>query len=215
MDREAWRAAVHRVANSRTRLSDWTELKFLFCCSVAKLCLLVTPRTIARQAPLFSIISQSLLKFTSTELVMLSNHLILCHPLLLPPSNLSQRQVFSNESVLHIRWPKYWSFSFSISPSKEYSGLISFTMDWLDLLAVQGTLKSLFQHHNSKASKVVFWGGLTFSWEKKRSKKQRHFPGGPVAKTLQSQCRGPGFDPWSGNWLLHAMTKTWHSQINK
>ena len=81
-----------------------------------------------------------------------SNHLILCHPPLLPPSILPSIRVFSNESVLHIRWPKYWIFSFSISPSTEYSGLISFTMDWLDLLAVQGTLKSLLQYHNSKAS---------------------------------------------------------------
>ena len=83
---------------------------------------------------------------------MLSNHLILCHPLLLLPSIFSNNRVLSNESALHIRWPKDWSFSFSISPSNEHSGLISFTMDWLDLLAVQGTLKSLFQHHSSKAS---------------------------------------------------------------
>ena len=81
-----------------------------------------------------------------------SNHLILCHPLLLLPSIVPSIRVFSNESVLHIRWPKYWSFSFSISPSNEYSGLISFRMDWLDLFAVQGTLKSLLQHHSSKAS---------------------------------------------------------------
>ena len=88
----------------------------------------------------------------SIELVMPSNHLILCHPLLLLPSIFPSIRVFSNESVLHIRWPKYWSFSFNISPSNEYSGLISFRMDWLDLLAVQGTLKSLLQHHGSKAS---------------------------------------------------------------
>ena len=96
--------------------------------------------------------SRSLLKLTSIESVMPSNHLIQCHPLLLlapiPPST----RVFSNESTLHVRWPKYWSFSFSISPSSEYSGLISFRMDWLDLLAVQGTLKSLLQNHSSKAS---------------------------------------------------------------
>ena len=87
----------------------------------------------------------------SIESVMPSNNLILCRPLLLPPSIFPSIRVFSNESVLHIRWPKYWSFSFSISPSKKYSGLISFRMDWLDLLAVQGTLKSLLQHHSSKA----------------------------------------------------------------
>ena len=86
------------------------------------------------------------------ESVMPSNHLILCRPILLPPSIFLSIRVFSNESVVHIRWPKYWSFSFSITPSNEYSGLISFTMDWLDLLAVQGTLKSLLQHHSSKAS---------------------------------------------------------------
>ena len=112
----------------------------------------MTPRTIARQAPLFSIISQSLLKFTSIELVMLSNHLILCRPLLLLLSIFPSIRVFSNDSALRIRWPKYWSFSFSISPSKEYSGLISSRIDWFDLHAVQGTLKSLLQHHSSNAS---------------------------------------------------------------
>ena len=96
--------------------------------------------------------SQSLLKLMSIESVTPSNHLILCRPLLLPPSIFSSIRVFYSESVLHIRWPKYWSFSFSMSPSNEYSGLISFSMDWLDLLAVQGTLKRLCQHHSSKAS---------------------------------------------------------------
>ena len=96
--------------------------------------------------------SQSLLKLISIESVMQSNHLILCCPLLLLPSIFPSLRVFSNESALHIRWPKYWSFSFSISPSNEYSGLISFRMAWLDLLAVQGTLKSLLQHHSSQAS---------------------------------------------------------------
>ena len=99
--------------------------------------------------------SQSLLKLMSIELVMPSNNLILCLPLLLPPSVFPSIRVFSNESVLHIRSPKNWSFSFSICPSNEYSGLISFRMDWLDLLAVQGTLKSLLQHHSSKAS--ILW----------------------------------------------------------
>ena len=97
----------------------------------------------------------------SIESVMLSNHVILCHPLLLLPSIFPSIRVFTNESVLHIRWPKYWSFSFSISPSNEYSGLISFRMDWLDLLAVQGTLKSLLQHHSSKAS--MLWCSVFFT----------------------------------------------------
>ena len=103
---------------------------------------------------------QSLLKLMSIELVMLSNHLILCHPPLLPPLIFPSIRVFSNESVLCIRWPKYWSFSFSISPSNEYWGLISFRMDWFDLLAVQGTLKSLLQHHSSKAS--ILWHSAFF-----------------------------------------------------
>ena len=108
--------------------------------------------TAAGQASLSITNSQSLLKLMSIESVIPSNLLILCHPLLLLPSIFPSIRVFSNESVLHIRWPKYWSFSFSISPSKEYSGLISFRMNWFDLLAVQGTLKSLLQHHSSKAS---------------------------------------------------------------
>ena len=109
--------------------------------SLSRVRLSVTPWTAARQASLSIIKSQSSLKFMSIESVTASNHLILCHPLLLLPSVFLSIRVFSNESVLHIRWPKYWSFSFSISPSSEYSGLISFRMDWLDLLAVQGTLK--------------------------------------------------------------------------
>ena len=108
------------------------------------------------RAPCLSITnSQSLLKLMSIESVMPSNHLILCHPLLLPPSVFPSIRDFSNESVLRTRWPKYWSFSFSISPSNEYSGLISFRMDWLDLLALQGTLKSLLQHHNSTGKTVT------------------------------------------------------------
>ena len=105
-----------------------------------------TPWTAACQASLFITNSRSLLRLIPIELVMPSSHLILCHPLLLLPSIIPSIRVFSNESVLHIRWPKYWSFSFSISPSNEYSRLISFRMDWLDLLSVQGTLKSLLQH---------------------------------------------------------------------
>ena len=109
------------------------------------------PWMVAHQASLSLTISWSLLKFMSIELVMLSNHLILCCPLLLLPSIFPSIRVFPNESALHIRWPKYWSISFSIGLSNEYSRLISFRIDWLDLLAVQGTLKSLLQHHSSKA----------------------------------------------------------------
>ena len=113
--------------------------------------LFVTPWTAARLASLSITNSQSLLKLMSMESVRPSNHLILCHPLLLP-SLFPSIKVFSTESILYIRWPKYWSFSFSISPYNEYLGLISSRMDWFDLLAVQGTLKSLLQHHSSKAS---------------------------------------------------------------
>ena len=121
----------------------------------------MTPWTTARQASLSINNYQNLLKLMSIELVMPSNHLILCHPLLLLPSIFSSSRVFSNESVLHIRWPKYWSFSFNISPSNEYSGLISFRMNWLNLLAVQRTLKSLLQHHSSKAS--ILWTSVLYS----------------------------------------------------
>ena len=114
-----------------------------------------TPWTAARQDSLSFTISWSLLKLMSTESVMPSNHLVLCHPLVLLPSMFLSIRVFSNELALCIRWPKYWSFSFSTSPSNEYPGLISFRIDWFDLLAVQGTLKSLLQHHSSKAS--ILW----------------------------------------------------------
>ena len=126
----------------------------LLCyCPVAQSCLtLCDPKTATCQASLSFTISRSLLKLMSTELVMPSNHLILFHPLLLLPSIFPSIRVYSNESALRIRWPKYWSFSFSISPSNEYSGLISFRMDWFDLTAVQGNLRSLLQHHNMKAS---------------------------------------------------------------
>ena len=116
--------------------------------------------TAARQASLSITNSWSLLKLMSIELVMPSNHLILCHPLLLRPTIFSNIKVFSKESVLLIRWPKYWSFSFNMSPSNEYTELVSFRMDWLDLLAVQGTLKSLLQHHSSKAS--ILWHSAFF-----------------------------------------------------
>ena len=111
----------------------------------------MTPWTAEHQAPQSFTISQSLLKLMSIELVMPSNHLILCLLLLFLPSVFPSIRVFSNESALHIRWPKYWSFSFSISPSNEYSGLTSFRIDWFDFLAVQGALKSLLQHHSLKA----------------------------------------------------------------
>ena len=120
--------------------------------SLSHVQLFATPWTAARQASLSITNSWSLPKLISIESVMPSNHLILCHSLLLLPSVFPSIRVFSDESALHIRWRKYWSFSFSISPSNEYSGLISFRMDWLYLLAVQGTLKSLLQHHSSKAS---------------------------------------------------------------
>ena len=131
--------------------------------SLSRVQLFATPWTAACQASLSITISRSSLKFTSIELVMPSSHLILCRPLyLLPPIPPSIR-VFSNESTLRMRWPKYWSFSFSIIPSKEHAGLISFRMSWLDLLAVQGTLKSLLQHHSSKAS--VLWCSAFFTVE--------------------------------------------------
>ena len=120
--------------------------------SLSRVPLFATPKTAAHQGSLSITDSGSLLKLMSIESVMPSNHLILCHPLLLPPSIFPSTGVFSKESALPIRWPKYWSFSFIISPSNEYSGLISFRMDWLHLLAVQGILKSLLQHHSSKAS---------------------------------------------------------------
>ena len=116
---------------------------------------LCDPMDYSSQASLSITNSWNLLKLMSIESVMPSNNLILCRPLLLPPSIFPSIRGFPNESVLHIRWPKYWSFSFSISPSSDYSGLISFRMDWLDFLAVQGTLKSLLQHHSSKAS--ILW----------------------------------------------------------
>ena len=129
-----------------------------FSCSVVSdLC---DPWTAAHQASLSTTNSQSLLKLMCIKSMMPSNHLILCCPLLSLPSIFHSIKVFSNELVLRIRWPKCWSFSFSISPSNEYSGLISFRMDWLDLLAVQGTLKSLLQHHSSKAS--VLWHSASF-----------------------------------------------------
>ena len=130
----------------------WIVISSVQFSSVSHVRLFVTQWTAAHQASLSITNSQSLLKLMSTESVIPSNHLVLCRPLFLLPSIFPSSRVFFNESALHIRWPKYWSFSFSISPSNEYSGLISVEMDLLDLLAVQGTLKSLLQHHSSKAS---------------------------------------------------------------
>ena len=129
--------------------------KFSSVQSLSHIRLFATPWTTACQASLSITNSLGLLKLMPIELVMPSNHLILCRPLLLPPSIFPSIRVFSNESVLHIRWPNNWTFSLSISPSNEYSGLISFRMDWLDLLAVQGTLKSLLQHHSSSINSSV------------------------------------------------------------
>ena len=128
--------------------------------SLSHVQLFATPWTAALQASLSFTMSRSLLKLISIESVMPSNHLNLCHPLLLLPSIFPSIRVFSSESALHIRWPKYWNFSFSISPSNEYSGWISFRINWFDILAVQGTLKSLLQHHSSKAS--VLWHSTFF-----------------------------------------------------
>ena len=129
--------------------------------SLSRVRLFETPWIAARQASLSITNSRNLPKLMSIESVMPSSHLIPCPPLLLPPSVFPSIKVFSNESVLPIRWPKYWSFSFSISPCKEHPGLISFRMDWLDLLAVQGTLKSLLQHHSSKPS--ILWHSAFFT----------------------------------------------------
>ena len=172
-DRGAWQAAVHRVTKSQTWLK-WLSTHIqcihvsttLSCCgpyiqrniqfssvqSLSRIRLFVTPWTAACQPSLSNTNCQSPPKPMSIESMMPSNHLIFCHSLLLLPSNFPSIWVFSNQSVHRIRWPKYWSFSFNISPSNEHPGLISFGMDWLDLLAVQGTLKSVLQHHSSKAS---------------------------------------------------------------
>ena len=135
-------------------------LKFSSVQSHGCVWLFATPWTAACQASMSITNSWSLLKFMSIESVMPSNHLILCRLILLQPSIFPSIRVFSSESVLHIRWPKYWTFSFNISPTNEHPGLISFRMDWLDLLAVQGTLKSLLQHHSSKTS--TFWRSAFF-----------------------------------------------------
>ena len=141
---------VHCEHRLRASQSTWARERLLSLNHYVQL--FATPWTAARQACMSFTISQSLLKLMSIEPVMSSNHHILCHPLLLLPSIFPSLRVFSSELALPIRWPKYWSFNFSLSPSHEYSGLISFKIDWFDLLAGQGTLRSLLQHHNSKAS---------------------------------------------------------------
>ena len=145
-------------------LAIWSLVPLPFLSSVQSLSrvrLFETPWIAARQASLSITNSRSSLRLTSIQSVMPSSHLILCHPLFLLPPILPSIRVFSNESTLHVRWPKYWSFSFSIIPSKEHPGLISFRMDWLDLLAVQGTPKSLLQNHSSKAS--ILWHSAFFT----------------------------------------------------
>ena len=142
-------------------MSDWdVSFQFSSVQSLSHVQLFATPWTVARQASLSITNSRSLFKLMSIELAMPSNHLILCCPLLLLPLIFPSIRVFSNESVLCMRCPKYWSFSFSISPSNEYSGLISFRIDWLDLLTLQGTLKSLLQYHSSKSS--ILWCSAFF-----------------------------------------------------
>ena len=139
--------SVHRSRATSKPLHQFSSIQLL-----SRVRLFATPQTAALQASLSITNSWSLPKLTCIELVMPSNHVILCHPLPLLPSVLPRIRVFPNESALRMRWPKYWSFSSSISPSNEHPGLISFRMDWLDLLAVQGTLKTLLQHHTSKQS---------------------------------------------------------------
>ena len=146
-------STVHRQGSPYYFFSSFKSLSFVR--------LFVTPWIPAHQASLSITNSQSLPKLMSIKWVMPSSHLILCRPLLLLPPILPSFRLFSNESTFHMRWPKYWTFSFSISPSNEYSGLISFRMDWLDLLAVEGTLKSLLQHHSSKAS--ILWRSVFFT----------------------------------------------------
>ena len=145
-------------------LSTETSLSLPVVHSLGHVWLFATPWTAACQASLSITNSRSLLKLMSIESVMPSNRPILCRPLLFPPSIFPSISVFSNESVLHIRWPKYWSFSFSISPSNEHPGLISFRMDWWDLLAVQGTLKSLLEHHTLKAYGLSCLSPLSSEW---------------------------------------------------
>ena len=176
--REAWKwkenekcASLMKQMKNLLKISKrWMIFRDWLFSSVQSLScvwLFATPWTAARQASLSITNSRSLLKLMSIESVMPSNHLILCCPLLLPPSIFPSIRVFSNESVLHIRWPKYWSFIFSISSSNEYSGLISFRIDWFGLPAVQGTIKSLLQYHSLQAPILNFLKRLTLEKAKK------------------------------------------------
>ena len=152
----SWRISSGKLMSIQLILFQFSSVH-----SLSRVRLFVTPWTAARQSSLSITNSQSLPKLMSIVLIMPSSHLILCHPLLLLPSIFPSSRVFSNELALRIRWPKYWSFSFNISPSNEHPGLIPFRMDWLDLLVVQGTLKSLLQHHSSKASILLCSAFLT------------------------------------------------------
>ena len=154
LDMEVW------SSGARSRICPWHSQSVQFSSATQSCPTLCNPWTAAHQNSLSITNSWSLLKLMSIKSVMPSNHLILCRPILLPPSIFPSIRVFSNESILQIRWPKYWTFSFSISPSDEYSGLISIRWDWLDLPAVQGTLKSLLHHHSSKPS--ILWCSAFF-----------------------------------------------------
>ena len=159
-DIKSWTYGIEKTLEKKYIYLFFFTEKFVVAQFLSRIRLFTTPWTAAHQASLTFTISQSLLKLMSIESVMPSNHLILCCSLLLLPSVFPSIRVFSKELVLCIRWPKYWSFSFSISPSNEYSGLISFMMDWLDLPAVHGTFKSLLQHHSPKAS--ILWCSAFF-----------------------------------------------------
>ena len=185
---------------------------FVFVQSLSYVQLSATPWTAGHQPSQSFTISQSLLKLMSIELVMLFNHLILCHPLLLLPSVFPTIRVFSNKSILCIMWLRYWSFNFSVCPSNEYSGLISFTIDWFDLLAVQGTLKTLLQHQSSDASIYVYMSAKdiisTTFW----------LPWWLNAYRIHLQCRRHrrcGFDPWvrkvpwRRKWQPHSSIFAW------
>ena len=160
---QAWRISSQELRSKALFLGRQASVspRFSSVQSLSCVQLFATPWTAAHQASLSFTVSQSLLKFMFIESVMPPNHLILYHPLLLLPSIFPSVRIFSSELVLPVRWPKYWSFSFSINPSNEYSGLISFRINWLDLLAVQGTLKSFFQHHSSKHH---FFGAQPCLW---------------------------------------------------